>query len=284
MKSSSFGSPLARSYQHCARITRQASSTFSLATWLFDTDTRRSIRALYAFCRIADDIADSTTLTTRQKQRGLKSLRQAITTRQASRVGQDIWPALFDTIQRHNLPVSELELILDGVASDITFHQPLTIAELDRYSYLVAGIVGVLSARILGGYKKSTLLGAKQLGIAMQYTNIIRDVAADSEQGRIYIPQSILRDAELTPEQLKQRTNQAGLQRALTVMANRAETYYIHSESAILDLHPSYQKAVRVASALYKSILDRVKQKQYTVYSGRIRLTALEKIIVALQA
>ncbi|MEI7819073.1 MAG: phytoene/squalene synthase family protein [bacterium] len=269
---------LSASYRACAQITREASSTFSLSAWLFDRDTRRSIQALYAFCRTADNIADSSKLTIRQKQAGLRALRTALTSQQPAKIAADMWPALFHTMKNHNLPVAELDIILDGVSSDIGFRQPLTIGELDRYSFKVAGIVGVLSARILGGYKKSTLEGAKQLGIAMQYTNIIRDVAEDLTIGRIYIPQSSLREAGLTIEDLKAHQNQAGLQRALEILTKRADSYYDHALPAVKELHPSYQKPVLAAAGLYRHILERIKQKQYTVYDSRIRLSRLEKL------
>ncbi len=263
----------------CARITRRASSNFTLATYLFDRETRQAIQALYAFCRVADDIADSTTLTSSMKRRQLMMMRRALHIRKSPPVETDIWPAVFNLIKVYRIPIAELETVLDGVTSDIVFRQPLTISELDRYSYEVAGIVGILCARILGATKRSTLLGAKQLGIGMQYVNIIRDVGTDIDLQRIYIPQSVLREAQLTPAQLLQRTNQAGLERALTILTKRAQTYLTHAARAIDDLHPSYQRPVRYILRLYAELLERIKQKQYTVYSQRVSIPTYEKLL-----
>lgn len=269
---------LQQSYLACRQVTCRASSTFWLATLMFDLDTRRSIRALYAFCRVADDISDTGDLSRSERIARLRAMRQAIISRQPASISPDIWPAVFDTIDRHKLPLKELETVLRGVAQDINFRQPTTLSELDAYSYMVAGVVGILSARVLGGYRKATLEGAKQLGIAMQYTNIIRDVSADSHINRVYLPLSVMRAQGLSPKDLSTGQNQVGLQRTLAALAKRAEIYYEHAETSINDLHPSYQLGVRVALELYRAILERTKQKRYTVTEGRIRLNRREKI------
>ncbi len=145
------------SYRACRRITRRASSTFYLASLLFDHDTKRDVWALYAFCRIADDIADSKDLTPQQKRHRLGLMRQAIMTNTASSLEPAIWPAVFSIIKRHKLPKQEMIDVLRGVSSDINFKQPTTWEDLDHYSYLVAGVVGILMARLLGVVQTRTL-------------------------------------------------------------------------------------------------------------------------------
>ncbi len=271
---------LRASYAACARITRRASSSFTLATYLFDSEMRRAIQALYAFCRVADDIADDKAASASSKRRKLAMLRKAITLRKIPPIEPAIWPAIFTMVETYRIPIEEMHTILDGVTSDIDFRQPLTVADLDRYSYEVAGVVGVLCARILGASKRSTLMGAKQLGIGMQYVNVIRDVGSDIDLGRIYIPQTVLREARLTPAEVLARSNQAGLTRALTILARRAAAHFNHAEAHIGDLHLGYQRPVRYVFTLYSSLLERIKQKQYTVYSQRIRFSAVEKLVI----
>ena len=207
-------------------------------------------------------------------------MRKAITIRKAPPIEPGIWPAVFEMMQLYRIPDEEMLTVLDGVTSDINFRQPLTIAELDHYSYKVAGVVGIICARILGASKRSTLMGAKQLGIAMQYVNVIRDVGSDIDLGRIYIPQTVLREAKLSPKELLGRSNQAGLTRALTILSRRATAHFDHADAHIRDLHPGYQRPVRYVFALYSSLLERIKQKQYTVYSQRVRFNAAEKLII----
>lgn len=277
-------SELKDSYQACRQITKQASSNFYLSSRLFDLDTRRSIRALYAYCRTVDDIADSRRLTPAQKTKALDSIEAALKAKKPARYAKKIWPALYDTMSHHKIPEGEILEVLSGVRTDIDFIQPRTLAELDRYSYQVAGVVGVMTARILGSFRQRTLEGAKQLGIGMQYINIIRDVGSDAEAGRVYIPLSVLKEAGCSTREVIEGTNQAGLSRALTRLHDRAVSYFDHSKPALLDLHPSYQRPVRVATELYRTILDRMKQKQYTVREERISLSRREKLTIAWQA
>lgn len=271
---------LAQSYRACRRITARASSTFYLASLLFDAPIRRDIQVLYAFCRVADDIVDASKHSDEQKRALLKAMQQAIDTHQACEVEPEIWPALFAIQARYRLPKAQLKDVLRGVGSDIVFAQPKTLAQLDEYSYYVAGVVGLLSARILGAQKASTYRGARQLGIAMQYTNIIRDVAADHALDRIYIPKSIMREYGVRPSMLDEFPQAPELVAALTRLTEQAEGYYAEAEAAIRDLPVGYQKPVRVATALYRGVLERVKQKRYTVLDGRVRLNRLDKLAV----
>lgn len=271
---------LRQSYRACRRITARASSTFYLVSLLFDGDTRRDIQVLYAFCRIADDIVDASGLSDNEKRAQLRAMKRAIETLEPVEVAADIWPAMFVIMHRHKLPKAELVDVLRGVASDIRFRQPENWQDLDRYSYYVAGVVGLLSARVLGAHKKSTYTGARQLGIAMQYTNILRDVAPDYALGRIYLPRQLMRECKVTPDMLATKRHTPELIEALKRMAERAERYYAQGNEAVRDLHSSYQKPVRVATALYHGVLERVKQKRYTVLDGRIRLNRRDKLAV----
>ncbi len=273
-----------QSYRACRRITARASSTFYLASLLFDGDTRRDIQVLYAFCRVADDIADDAQATDMDKRSRLREMKRALDTLQPVSTASAIWPAFFEVMRRHRLPKAELIDVLRGVASDIRFRQPQSLDELDRYSYYVAGVVGILSARVLGAHKKTTFTGAKQLGIAMQYTNIIRDVAADYRLGRVYIPKGLMQDCGVTRAMLAASQPSPELVEALKRMGERAERYYSEGEASIADLHPTYQRPVQVATALYHGVLERAKQKRYTVLDGRIRLNRRDKLAVVLSA
>ena len=271
-------SELTSSYAYCRRITRRASSTFYLASLLFDAPTRRDIQTLYAFCRIADDIADDESLHERDKLNRLQAMKQAVALRTITPEPIELWPAIWEVIDRYKLPRKELKDVLRGVASDIAFEQPKSIAELDEYSYLVAGVVGELSARILGASKPATFLAAQQLGIAMQYTNIIRDIEPDLTLGRVYIPESVMIEAGVTRKMLEARVMNDNIMAALEILAQRADDLYKAAEPGIDDLEAVYRQPVRAAAELYRSILERAKQKRYNVFAGRIRLNRLEKL------
>lgn len=267
-----------QSYQACRRVTAQASSTFYLASLLFQTRTRHDIQALYAFCRVADDIADSAELSVAKKRAQIQAMRQGVTTRKLPTVEAEIWPAFWQVIDRYDLPQKELLEVLEGVESDIEFAQPQTLRDLDRYSYYVAGVVGILSARILGVTTKTGFESAKNLGIAMQYTNIIRDVASDSSLKRTYIPANVLKKHNL-PQDISSADN-SDYRQAVAELCERAEDFYDKAEPGLMEIPAQHRKPVRVAFQLYRGILERVKQKQYNVSIGRIRLNRLSKLQV----
>jgi len=269
---------LAASYAAARRITRRASSTFYLASLLFEPTIRRDIQVLYAFCRVADDIADDPHLIRAMKLQRLAQMRAALEDGASTPEPAEIWPAVREIIAHYELPLEQLREVLEGVSSDIDFRQPKTIAELDRYSYLVAGVVGLLSARILGVRRAETFQAAKSLGIAMQYTNIVRDVHHDLTLGRVYIHQSVMKQVGVTPSMLKSEHTTPEIEAAVRLLADRAEDFYQKSEPGIQALDKKYQQPVRAASGLYRSILERVKQKQYNVFTGRTRLNRIEKL------
>jgi phytoene synthase len=269
---------LKQSYQACRRVTAQASSTFYLASLLFQTRTRHDIQALYAFCRIADDIADSADLNVAQKRTQIGAMRKGVTEHKLPAVEPEIWPAFWQVIERYSLPQKELLDVLEGVESDIVFTQPRTVNDLDRYSYYVAGVVGILSARILGVTSKNGFEAAKNLGIAMQYTNIIRDVASDSSLKRTYIPTSILKKYRITQD--ISSADSSEFRQAVAELCQRADDFYDKAEPGLMEIPAKHRKPVRVAFQLYRGILERVKQKQYNVNIGRIRLNRLSKLQV----
>lgn len=210
-------------------------------------------------------------------------MKKALINKQTPPVAAQIWPAVWDMVERHGLPNRELVTVLNGVASDITFEQPQTIAELDRYSYMVAGVVGVLSARVLGETSPSALAAAKNLGIAMQYTNIIRDVSGDATLKRVYIPTSIMRRCRVTSEMLTAPAASKQLRAAISLLADRAESYYRLALPGIEAISQAQRRPVLVAYHLYRGILESIKQKRYNVNVKRVRLSAFKKAKVVWQ-
>ncbi len=269
---------LRQSYRACRRVTAEASSTFSLASLLFRRTIRKDIQALYAFCRVADDVADSIALSVASKKTQIRAMRQAITRRKLPLIAPDIWPAVWQVADRYALPEEELLEVLSGVGSDIEFTQPRTLRDLDRYSYYVAGVVGVLSARILGVTHKKGFCAAKNLGIAMQYTNVIRDVISDTSLKRTYIPVSLMKKYGI--KQVDDMEASQALQAALAELCARAEDFYRKAKLGLAYLPAQHRKPVLVAYWLYHGILERVKQKQYNISTGRVRLSRYDKLQV----
>jgi phytoene synthase len=217
------------------------------------------------------------------KRKQIAAMEKTLINKQTPLVAPQIWPAVWDMVERHHLPSRELVTVLNGVASDIVFRQPQTMAELDRYSYMVAGVVGVLSARILGATSPSALAAAKNLGIAMQYTNIIRDVSTDAAMKRVYIPAFVMHKCRVTNEMLAAPHTSKELRAAILILAGRAEKYYQLARPGIAAIPRSQRRPVIVAYHLYRGILESIKQKRYNVNAKRVRVSAFKKAKVVWQ-
>lgn len=272
---------LDESFRYCRDITRQASSTFFLASRLFPKSVRRDLYALYAFCRVADDIADAPGLDVATRRQELSLLTHTLKTERYSE-GDRLWPAFFDVVQRHGIAKQCFFDLLKGVGQDITPFTIRSIADLDEYSYLVAGTVGIMCAHVLGKPTAKVLNGAKELGIAMQYTNIMRDVSADASIGRVYLPSALMAKHGLSKANIIGATNHEALAAVLAELAKIANEKYTTAYKSIDLLEPSNRRAVRIARNLYGGILRSIEQNDYKVYNTRIRLSFLRKLMVVI--
>lgn len=249
---------------------------------MFGKVTRDELSIVYAFCRIADDIADAPGLKLQDRRLELELLEHTLKTERYSE-GDLLWPALLEVINKHSVPKKYLFELLGGVKGDLGQVRVPDQRALEQYSYLVAGTVGAICAIILGGKDKATIEGAKKLGIAMQITNILRDISADAAIGRIYLPADRMRHYGVKKSDVTQGVDSQASKGLLAELAARSQMLYEESEVAIGDLPAKAQRPVRIASALYRGILQRIEQKHYSVYNKRIRLSGLEKIIIALK-
>src|SRR5919199_948760 len=176
--SSSINPELAQAYAHCRRVTREASKSFALAARLLPAPKRRAIEALYAFARRSDDIVD-------EHDEPTGALETWIAQVQGTLAGDDpLLPAWADASQRYALPSGLTHELLAGVGMDLSIKRYATFSDLQLYCYRVASVVGLLSMHIIG-FTVGAEPYAIQLGIALQLTNILRDVGEDATRGRI---------------------------------------------------------------------------------------------------
>ncbi len=273
---------LKASFAYCRKVTRRASSTFYLASRMFAPGVRNDLCAIYAFCRIADDIADAPGLKQQDRRQELSLLTHTLKSERYSE-GDELWPALLDTLARHKVPKTYFYELLEGMEQDIAPFEVKTYRDLERYSYLVAGTVGVMCVYVLGQPSQKALAAAKQLGIAMQITNILRDVSADAAIGRVYLPSDLLARHNLSRKQVLQAQNQAALAQVLKELAARAEQKYDLAAAGLPYLTPANRRPVQIALNLYRSILRRIEQKHYNVYNTRIRLSLVAKLMVVVR-
>jgi phytoene synthase len=279
---------LEESYRFCAALSRREARNFYYAFLLLPRSRRRSMCALYAFMRHTDDLADEPG-TPEAKARALDAWRQAL---DAALAGPciDTWPgfpALADTVARHSIPAKLLHEVIEGVSMDIQPRGFATFAELADYCYHVASVVGLSCLHIWGyrseGGRAERL--AEHCGIALQLTNILRDVGDDARNGRIYLPGDDLARFGVAPAELA-ANGQPGdrLRELLAFEARRAYDYYEDARLLVHLVDPVGRPVLRTIIGIYRALLDEIARRDYHVLDGRVSLPPRRKIAIALRA
>ncbi len=254
-----------RAYQLCRAITREHSRTFFIASSLMRAEHRRAIQALYAFCRVSDDIVD------RNDGDRATDLRAW---RQRSLVGYPpaddlVALAWTDTCARYHIPRQYAEQLLDGVASDLNPRRYATFAELSHYCYAVASTVGLMVMHIVGYAGHEAIPYAVKLGVALQMTNILRDVGEDWRNGRLYLP-----EVELAAYGLSDADVAAGVvddrwRDFMRFQIARTRQLFAEALPGVALLGDGSRFAVQAAAELYAAILDDIEAHDYDVFNRR---------------
>jgi phytoene synthase len=272
---------LEQAYEQCERITRQHSRTFYLASQLLPAEKRRAVRALYAFCRYSDDLVDRPI---KKAEESLQAWRQRALSANPAH-NDPIALAWADTRLRYHIPRRYAEQLIEGVGRDLAQTRYATFEELSAYCYGVASTVGLMSMHIIGFQGREALPYALKLGVALQLTNILRDVAEDWKKGRVYLPQDEMAAFGLTEldleEQLSgQRTSiSERWQYFLRFQIQRNRRLYAEAEPGIALLDPDGRFAIAAAAGLYQGILDDIESHHGDVFTRRAHLSAAQKLL-----
>ena len=266
-------------YARADQVTRRNSQTFYLATALLSREARRAVRALYAFCRATDDLVDRQGATLADVARWRAAVnRPAHEQRDPVLLAWALTRARFGVDRRH-----EAELI-DGVAQDLTQTRYADWAELERYCYLVASTVGLLAMPILGMAPGVRLQEAApfaiKLGLALQLTNILRDVGEDAGHGRVYLPRTDLDRFGLTEADILRGTHDARFIALMQFEIARARQLFAEALPGVALLSPAARPAVGAAALLYRAILNRIETLGYQVHTRRASTSAGQKLLM----
>jgi phytoene synthase len=274
-----------RSMDEGQRVLMQSHAhTFYFAARFLPREIQGSIVTLYAFCRLLDDVADNATtsaerFTARQTLRAWQSwLRDTSTASPDPSLGEP----LAEVIANYHISTLYLLQLLQGLESDLDGVPIQSYAELHNYCYLVASTVGLSMAHILGATSPEALAAAKELGIAMQLTNILRDVGADLTMGRLYLPLDELSSFGCEPDHLlwlwqSGRGPDRAFRELMRFQVARAYHQYERGLEGIPLLPPRIRLSILVAARLYRGILTAIKVRQYDVLRGRATTSALTK-------
>ncbi|MCS7012076.1 MAG: phytoene/squalene synthase family protein [Chloroherpetonaceae bacterium] len=276
---------LAFAYEYCRTISWKHAKTFYFATHFLPAQKRPPVYAVYALCRYVDDLVDRSEegrkALTKEKIAAL--LNQWRTDLELCYSGvildNPIMLAWYDMLQRYAIPKSlPLELI-DGVCMDLAVSRYQTFEELYVYCYKVASVVGLMTSEIFGYSSKEALSYAVKLGIAMQLTNILRDVGEDARKGRIYLPLEDLARFNYTEEDLFRSVLDERFIALMKFQIARARRYYDDADAGIPLLSKDSRLAVRVSSVNYRKILERIEKNRYDVFSRRAFVSLTGKLI-----
>jgi phytoene synthase len=265
---------LEQAYAHCKAITRQHSRTFFFASVLLSPEKRRSTRALYAFCRISDDLVDCS----------LGEVFEELQSWQRSSLGDQknqedlVVMAWIDTRQRYNIPIRYAEQLIEGVVHDLKKVRYETFTQLASYCYGVASTVGLMSMHIIGFKGPEAIPYAVKLGVALQLTNILRDVGEDWQAGRLYLPREELSAFGLDETDIARGTVTEAWRNFMRFQIQRTRELYAESLPGIQYLQPDGRFAIAAAALLYQDILKDIEEHDYDVFNRRAFVSKWEKL------
>jgi phytoene synthase len=267
---------LSKAYQQAAVTTAAHSKSFYFASGLLPEEKRSAVRALYAFCRTVDDVVDEVE-SKKDRDSELNYWRSIVQT--ASSSPDDLVASAWaDTLTRYHIPRHYALQLIDGVARDLCQSRYQTFDDLATYCYGVASTVGLMSMYIVGFKSHEAVPYAIKLGVALQMTNILRDVGEDYRNGRLYLPRDELafygiREAEIAEGRVTEHWRQF-----MKFQIDRTRQLYKESWTGVKMLEPEGQLAIGAASTLYEGILKDIEDHDYNVFNRRACLSAWEKI------
>ena len=271
------------SYTECNRIARGAHSSFYLAFFGLPRDKRNALFALYAFMRLIDNVSDERG-DLEAKRRGLARWRGMLDEAIAGETsGHAILPALADSIARFKIPTRYFHDLILGAEMDLTVATYATFDQLSEYCYRVAGTVGLTCLHLFGFRDPRDPDLAERLGLAFQLTNIIRDVKADLEMGRVYLPQEDLERFGCSANDLQGPLTQ-GVQALLEFEAERAWRFYEEGVALIGRIDPDSRATLWALVRTYSTLLARMEERNFEVFTSRVSLSSAEKVQYLLAA
>jgi len=266
--------------QYCQERAAKSGSSFYYSFLFLPPLKRRAITALYAFCREVDDVADECHDIAIARTK-LAWWRNEVSNIFAGRPEHPVGQALAPLVLEFGLPAAEFDEIIAGMEMDLTQNRYADFDQLKLYCHRVAGVVGLLSARIFGYQDVRTEAYAHDLGLAFQLTNIIRDVGEDARRNRIYLPLAELTRFGVSEADILHGRETENFIKLMAFQGERANQYYAQAFSELPAIDRKNQRTGLIMAAIYHAVLDEVRQDGYHVLNQRISLTPLRKLWIA---
>lgn len=267
---------LKKSYQTASKITARHSKSFFLASGLLPEEKSSAVRALYAFCRTVDDIVDEVH-EKKDRDQELNYWREIIQNAAAS--SEDLVASAWaDTLTRYHIPRHYALQLIDGVARDLSQNRYQTFEDLATYCYGVASTVGLMSMYIVGFHGHDAVSYAIKLGVALQMTNILRDVGEDYHNGRLYLPREELVFYGVDEKDIAEGAVTENWRQFMRFQISRTRELYEEAWDGLAFLDKDGQLAIGAASTFYSGILNDIEKHDYDVFSRRASLSIFGKL------
>ena len=266
--------------EYCQKKAAASGSSFYYSFLFLPPLRRRAITALYAYCREVDDVVDEMQDPEVARAR-LAWWSDEIGRLYAGDPQHPVTRALAPHLSAFDIRRDSLLLVLEGMAMDLQQNRYLDYAALARYCHNVAGVVGELSAGIFGASQERTYEYARKLGLALQLTNIIRDVGEDARRGRVYLPLDELQRHGVRVADLLEGRYVDGYLPLMRLQAQRARSVYAEALAALPAADRPAQRPGLVMAAIYATLLDEIEREDFRVLHQRVALTPLRKLWIA---
>jgi 15-cis-phytoene synthase len=255
-------------------------SNFGVAFALLPRDQRHAIRAVHTWSRAVDDSVDEESDRHRAEAH-LTRWREELAALYEREPSEPVTLALAPHVRRFEIPRRYFEELVSGVEMDLTRVRYETFADLERYCYRVASVVGLICLRIFGDHNERGREYAESLGLALQLTNIVRDVGGDHARGRIYIPAEDFARFGYTEESLARAERNEAFRRLMRHQADRARRYFEAAEAEGRSLDRRRYLAAEIMGRVYRRLLERIERSDFDVFRREIRVPRIERVWIA---
>lgn len=269
-------------YEECRSITRREAKNFYFAFLTLPSSRRKAIYVAYAFCRHCDDAVDRVA-SPQEKFSTLRVLEQKLDDAYAGRATEAVFLALADAAERYDIPLEYFRAVISGVESDLVKNRYDDFEQLRGYCYQVASVVGLICLQIFGYKDAAAKVHAADLGLAMQLTNIARDVREDLEFDRIYLPQDEITRFGYSEAELRAGVVNDAFTELMRFQTQRAKHYFRSGFRLLPYLSRSSRACPAVLGQLYQKVLEGIEDADYDVLHHRVSLSTGQKVRVTAQ-
>lgn len=267
-------------HQYCQDKAAASGSSFYYSFLFLPTERRRAITALYAYCREVDDVVDECTDPGVARSK-LVWWREEVARLYDGKPQHPVTRALADVIKPFDITQEQLLTVIEGMAMDLEYNRYPDYDTLKLYCHRVAGVVGLMSARIFGYTDPRTLEYAADLGLAFQLTNIIRDVGEDARRNRVYLPLDELANSGLDAAQIVHGSGNDNFHRLMEQQVDRALAMYKQAYAKLPAQDRKAQLPGLIMAAIYRTLLEEIRADGCRVLTHRTSLTPVRKLWIA---